>query len=133
MKNGKNMKQFLKILLVIVLIFPCVIIFNGCSCSDTSNKTNNNNNSNITHTVHFYTGNPKKFNIENQEVSDGGLVTKPDTSGWYYYDEVEKVTYTFGDWYSDESRDIRYVWKFTTDRVYDNLTLYAKWNEIPSN
>lgn len=126
------MKQFLKILLVIILIFPCVIMFNGCSCSDTSNNKNNNN-SNITHTVHFYTGNPEKFNIDNQEIPDGGLVTKPDTKGWYYYDEVEKITYTFGDWYSDQSRDIRYVWKFNTDRVYNELTLYAKWNEIPSS
>lgn len=132
LKNGKVMKKYLKILIVAILIFPCVMIFKGCSCSENSNNSTSNNKSNVTHTVHFYTGTPTRYNIESQEVKDGGLVTKPDTSGWWYYDEIEKVNKTFGDWYSDPSLDIRYVWKFNTDQVYGELTLYAKWNPIPS-
>ena len=131
MKNGKNLKNIFKIVLVVILIFPCVILFNGCSCS-TDNGSSGNQNTNVTYTVMFYTGNPDKFNIPKQEVKQGGLVTKPNTTGWYYYDEATGKNYSFGDWYSDPSLKLRYVWKFATDEVYSNLTLYAKWNEIPT-
>lgn len=131
MKNGKNLKNIFKIVLIVILIFPCVIIFNGCSCSS-DNGNSGNQNTNVTYTVMFYTGNPDKFNIPKQEVKQGGLVTKPNTTGWYYYDEATGKNYNFGDWYSDPSLELRYVWKFATDEVYSNLTLYAKWNEIPT-
>lgn len=123
----EKMKRIWKFLLVAIIILPCVMFFNGCSCSD---KSGNNTSSNVTHTIHFYTGNPEKFNIDNQEVKDGGIITEPDTIGWYYYDDTTGITYSFGNWYSDQSLDIKYVWKFKTDRVYNDMTLYAKWNEV---
>lgn len=130
MKNGK-LRNYLKILLVAILILPCVIAFKGCSCSknDGGNKTS----SNVTHTVIFYTGNPDKFNIPKQEIKDGGKVTRPDTKGWRYYNTTNNTVLSFDAWYSDPSLDIRYVWKFDTDQVYSDITLYAKWNEISTD
>lgn len=129
------MKNFLKILLITILIFPCIFAFSGCSCSTSGNSNNNKTNSNIAHTVHFYTGTSSKYNIPNIEVKDGEIIPKedrPNTDGWWYYDETEKVNKTFGDWYSDPSLDIKYVWLFDTDKVYGELTLYAKWNPVPT-
>lgn len=124
------MNKFCKILLIALIIFPCIFFFNGCSCSS-NDKSSNNTNSNITYTVHFYTGTENKFNVPSQEVKEGEKIVKPEISG-YYYDPVSKITYSFADWYTDPSFDTQYVWKFTTDTVHENLTLYAKWNEIPS-
>lgn len=36
-----------------------------------------------------------------------------------------KVGYTFSEWYKDSS--LTNVWDFTTDKVTDNMMLYAKW------
>lgn len=128
MKNGKKMRNIWKILIVSILIFPCVFIFGGCSCSD--NKNTNKKTSNLTHTVMFYSGYEEKFNIPKQEVKDGGLVTRPaETSTWYRKDQ-DGTLYRFGDWYSDSSLDIQYVWKFDSDQVYSELTLYASWVEM---
>lgn len=129
MKDGKKMKNFWKIFIVIILILPCLFVFKGCNCS--RNEENNNKNSNITFTITFYTNSTEHFNVPSQEIKEGELVTKPNTSGWYYYDEVKKKYVIFSDWYSDPSLDVKYVWKFTTDRVYRNFTLYAKWDEMP--
>lgn len=38
-----------------------------------------------------------------------------------------KVGYTFSEWYKDSG--LINVWDFTTDKVTDNITLYAKWIE----
>lgn len=129
MKNGEKLKNNLKVLLIAILILPIVMCFAGCSCS--KDNGNNSNASKVEYTIIFYTGNPEKFNIEKQIVKEGELITEPDTTGWYYYDEVTKKTKTFGNWYSDQSLDLKYVWKFQTDRVYNNMTLYAKWNDMP--
>jgi len=55
-----------------------------------------------------------------QEIAlDGKVVspTKPKKSG-----------YTFVGWYKDE--DLKLAWKFTTDVVIADMTLYAKWTKI---
>lgn len=130
MKDGNKMKKIWKIFIVTILILPCLFIFNGCSCS---NNENNNKNSNITYTITFYTNSTEYFNVPKQEIKEGELVEKPNTSGWYYYNESRQKYVVFADWYSDPSLDVKYVWKFTTDRVYNDLILYAKWDDVPEN
>ncbi len=131
MKNGKKMRNIWKKLIVAILIFPCVFIFGGCSCSE-NNKTSKNT-SKLTHTVMFYSGYEGKFNIPKQEVKDGGLVARPaETYNWYRKDS-DGTLYKFGDWYSDASLDIQYLWLFDSDQVYSELTLYASWEIWKSN
>ena len=64
-----------------------------------------------------------------QEIKEGGLVQKPEFPSTYY-NELTNSSYVFSGWYSDPSLDIKYVWNFETDRVYNNITLYAKCDEI---
>ena len=75
---------------------------------------------------------PDKFNVPKQEIKEGGLVKKPEFLSTYY-NESTNTSYVFNGWYSDSSLDIKYVWRFESDRVYSNMTLYAKWDEIKSN
>lgn len=130
MKNGeKNLKQKWKILLLIFLIMPCIFFFGGCSCS--KNNSNSNTQSNVTYTVIFYTGIAGKFNVPKQEIKEGELIKKPEFPSTYYNEETN-TSYVFNGWYRDSSLDIKYVWRFDSDRVYNNMTLYAKWDEIKS-
>ena len=127
MKNGEKLKQKWKILFLIILIMPCIFFFGGCSCS--RGNSNTTTESNVSYAVIFYTGISEKFNVPKQEIKEGGLVQKPEFPSTYY-NEITNSSYVFSGWYSDQSLDIKYVWKFETDRVYNNMTLYAKWDEI---
>ena len=131
MKNGEKLKQKWKILFLIILIMPCIFFVGGCSCSK-KNNTGSNTQSNVTYAVIFYTGIPDKFNVPKQEIKEGGLVKKPEFLSTYYNESTD-TSYVFNGWYSDSSLDIKYVWRFESDRVYNNMTLYAKWDEIKSN
>lgn len=106
---------------------PCIFVFNGCSCSRENSSSNTQ--SNVTYTVIFYTGISEKFNVPKQEVKEGGLVVKPEFPSTYY-NEKTNTSYVFSGWFSDPSLNIKYVWKFETDTVYNNMTLYAKWDEV---
>ena len=127
MKNGEKLKQKWKILFLIILVMPCIFFFGGCSCSKQNSNTTTE--SNVTYAVIFYTGIPDKFNVPKQEIKEGGLVKKPEFLSTYY-NESTNTSYVFSGWYSDASLDIKYVWRFENDRVYNNMTLYAKWDEI---
>ena len=58
--------------------------------------------------------------ISTQEIEKGSKVTKPT--------DPTKDGYTFGGWYSDSFYFYEYDFN---DKVLRNLTLHAKWNEIP--
>ena len=123
------MKKRLQILLMVFFILPCIILFKGCNCSCSSDAGNTTTTIDTTYTVFFYTGIDAKFNIPSQEIKDGELVRTPSNFPNFYYDTVKQKDMYFNGWYSDPSLDIRYLWKFETDEVHSNLTLYAKWEE----
>lgn len=56
-------------------------------------------------------------NVVLQTVEEGRLVTEPETP--------TRDTYVFDGWYKDSSFVTK--WNFATDKVYSNMTLYAKW------
>ena len=65
-----------------------------------------------------------------QEVREGGKVKKPINFPTRYLDESTRKTYQLVGWYSDPSRATEYLWKFDTDPVRSNMTLYALWEEV---
>ena len=69
----------------------------------------------------------------NHNVGNSAIQEITTAKDYYLADKGVVITnssYVFSGWYSDSSLDIKYVWKFETDRVYNNITLYAKWDEI---
>lgn len=55
-----------------------------------------------------------------QSVTGGGMVTKPA--------DPTREGYTFGGWYKEA--DCTTAWKFDTDTVTADITLYAKWAKV---
>ena len=66
-------------------------------------------------TVKFETG--CKMKIPDQKVKKGGYVQRPA--------EPTRNARTFAGWYFDDEYTER--WDFETDKVQDNMTLYARW------
>ena len=58
--------------------------------------------------------------VASQTVKDGEKVTKPSP-------DPTRSGYTFDAWYKEAS--LTTEWKFDTDVVTTNITLYAKWND----
>ena len=116
------MKNKWKIILICLFMLPCVVFFDGCSCSCTNNKSNGNGGqySNIYHSVSFYTGSEDTFNVQTQNIQHGGKVKKPS--------DPRKEGFAFQGWYVDEECTIR--WRFDSDVVTKQLTLYALWEEM---
>ena len=123
---GDFKKKQWQVLFVIILLLPCLFIF-GCSCSRDSNN-NSSSNGNI-YTVIFYTGIDNEFNLPKQEIEDGQKIKKPIMDS-RYIDEATQTIKQFVGWYSDPSCEAQYLWKFETDEVHSNLTLYALWEEV---
>ncbi|WP_276354807.1 InlB B-repeat-containing protein [Cohnella caldifontis] len=73
----------------------------------------------VTHTVTFDSNGGTTVN--SKTVVDGNTVTQPDAP--------TKSGFTFAGWYSDEALTVPY--DFSTP-VTGDLTLYAKWDEIPA-
>ena len=59
--------------------------------------------------------------VDSLSVDYGDTVTKPA--------DPTRDGYTFDGWYSD--KDFKTAWDFNT-QISDNITLYAKWTEIPT-
>ena len=108
-----------KILLICLIILPCVVFFGGCSCNS-SEETGETIYDNISYSVSFYTGSGSTFNMSTQTVKHGKYVTRPINP--------TREGYTFAGWYID--KDCTTVWKFESDPVLNNMTLYAKWNAL---
>lgn len=70
-------------------------------------------------TVTFSTGSGSK--VPTQTVKVGDTVVQPTAPSW--------DGHTFEGWYQDEG--LTKLWNFQTDTVTDDLTLYAKWKEVP--
>ena len=86
------------------------------SDTDTGTKTTEDDNTKYTVTFDSKGGST----ITSQEVKKGNKVTKPA--------DPTKDGYTFGGWYSDSYYINEYSFN---SKVTKDLTLYAKWNEIP--
>jgi len=110
------MKKKWKIILIAFFILPCVVFFGGCSC----NKPVETGKENVAYNVNFYTGSEETFNIPIQTVYHGELVIRPP--------KPVRENYSFAGWYKDLACTI--IWKFETDLVVENTTLYAKWTPI---
>ena len=72
----------------------------------------------VKYPVHFATGEGSA--IDSIEVAENGTVTKPA--------DPTREGYDFGGWYKDE--ECTTPWNFTTDKVTEETTLFAKWDEV---
>ena len=61
--------------------------------------------------------------VASQEVTDGGLVNRPDMP--------ERPGYYLNGWYTSPSTSPDTEWHFETDRVTEDITLYAVWTVKP--
>ncbi len=68
----------------------------------------------IIYTVNFESNGGSK--VPSQKIKFGGQVTEP---------KATKNGYAFAGWY--DSEELENEWNFSTDAVYDDMTLYAKW------
>ena len=84
--------------------------------TDTTTKTTEEDNTKYTITFDSKGG----TDVASQEIKKGNKVTKPT--------DPTRDGYTFGGWYSDSYYINEYSF---SSKVTKNLTLYAKWNEIP--
>ena len=66
----------------------------------------------------YKNGKPQPDGIAGKVVITGATTTEPDV-------ELKKEYYTFGGWYRDA--DGTKAWNFDTDKVRENIMLYAKW------
>jgi len=107
-------------------MIPCMIFMVGCGDNNNGDQTK----SDVICTVVFYTGVSNEFNVPKQEVYMGEVVRKPINFPTRYFDENTEKTYQFVGWYSDPSRTEEFLWKFETDEVKSDMTLYALWEEI---
>lgn len=98
-------------------MLPMVVFFPACNCSAGGDDDGLNS-----YCVKFYTdsGEAGSFDYDIQEVKHGGLVTRPTAP--------KKEGYVFSGWYKDIECTI--VWKFETDKVYEDTTIFAKFSKI---
>ena len=104
-------------------MLPCIFLF-GCGGNTEDEK------SDVLCTVIFYTGIGDEFNVPKQEVYMGEKIIKPINFPTRYYDESTDITYQLVGWYSDTSKSPEFLWKFETDIVRSDMTLYARWDQI---
>ncbi len=70
------------------------------------------------YTVHFSTGEGSA--VADAEVEKGATVVKPE--------DPTRDGFEFGGWYKDEACTT--PWNFSTDRISEETTLYAKWESV---
>ena len=127
------MKKKIKIFLIVFLLFPIMIFFDGCSCNAGSG---NGDNIDKTYLVNFYTNSYITFDLEQQEVKHGGYVLepkRPTTYTWINPQDGIKYTCFFVGWYKGFSLKDEDLWNFSSDVVTENITLVAKWDYIPQS
>lgn len=105
-----------KIVLILFLLFPCIIVMQGCG-GDGGTKEKPIN---VSYTVSFFTNSGDDFNYPNQNIEHGRLVRRPSNP--------VKEGYIFVAWYSDQ--ECTKVWNFDVDTVTSNMSLYAGWIEV---
>ena len=84
------------------------------SCGDSSGDPNGDPSDSIYYVIFDSCGGTS---IPTMEIEHGALLNAPDNPG--------KPSYSFSGWYKEAGCTT--VWNFSTDRVYSDITLYAKW------
>ena len=114
------MKRKSLFLILISSIMCLLFTLIGCN-SNTGNVPDDNDSNGVNeyYTVMFDSMGGSA--VESQRILKGNLARSPETP--------EKEDYSFIGWYksTDENAD---EWHFSTDRVIENITLYAKWQPI---
>lgn len=123
--DGKKNSKFRKIIAALFLI-PCMLFMVGCGDNNNDGETK----SDVICTVVFYTGISNEFNVPKQEVFMGEKIRKPINFPNRYFDEQKQKTLQFVGWYNDQSMTDEHLWKFETDLVKSDMTLYALWEEV---
>ena len=104
------MKNNLKIVFLLILMFPCAILFSSCA---NDNNKNANQNSSAYYTVQFDSdGGSEIAPITN--IQSGSKIAEPT--------EPTKEHYIFDGWYLGKDK-----WNFAGFTVTENITLKAKW------
>ena len=102
-------------------LLPCLVagllLMPGCD-----NPSGPDTTSNTQHIVTFESNGGST--VQPQTVNHGGKAAEPEG--------VTKEDHTLAGWYRDDNT-FENKWDFETDTVTVPITLYAKWNEIPSN
>lgn len=112
------MKKRWRAILIALIMLPLVAFFPGCNCSGSGGSDDGLN----SYCVKFYTdsGEDGSHNYDVQIVKHGGLVTRPK--------DPTKTGYQFINWYVD--KECTKVWKFESEKVYDDTTIYALFREL---
>lgn len=118
------MNRLKKILLIVFVFIPVALFCSGCNCSGESSEPVDD----TTYTVCFITNSPIDFNIGPYEVKSGDTLFEPKRPSMFekVHDDGYTYIYSFVDWYEDPET-WKTPWLFT-NKVYSNLTLYAKWS-----
>ena len=106
------MRKFKLFAVLLTCVLCLALVFGGCNNSNEESG----NNSGTYYTVSF--DSQGGSSVESQQVLKGNPVKSPDAP--------KRENYSFLGWYksSDKNAD---EWKFATDRVNSDITLYAKW------
>ncbi|MDE6617978.1 MAG: leucine-rich repeat protein, partial [Clostridiales bacterium] len=105
------MKRFKLIAMILTCVLCLAFVLTGCN-----NSNDEGGNNGTYYTVAF--DSMGGSSVESQRILEGNPVKNPDAP--------KRENYSFLGWYksTDENAD---EWKFSTDRVNSNITLYAKW------
>lgn len=88
------------------------------SCAQETNNPPVNNDETTYYTVEFDSNGGSE--VHSQRVREGNPVVRPDSP--------TREGFSFIGWY--EENTFVNQWNFDTDRVYSNLTLYARWQDL---
>ena len=133
-------KRFISILITIFLLFVAVFGSAGCGGGGSSNPTDNEANNPIPRpeptpepepdpapapTVYYtITFNSQGgSSVPSQRVKSGETVTKPV--------DPTRDRYTFTGWYKSANGTTQFKFGSDGDKVTRDITLYAKWSEVP--
>lgn len=113
------MKRFKSFLIGLSIMCAALFVLAGCA---NNNKPDSGEQDNHTYyTVEF--DSQGGSSVESQRILEGNTIRTPSVP--------TRETYSFIGWFTDTAENAT-EWKFSTDRVNSDLTLYAKWqsNEV---
>ena len=103
----------------IILSLICVLAFAFAGCSNNDKPNNGNQDNHTYYTVQF--DSQGGSSVESQRVLEGNTVRTPSVP--------TRETYSFIGWFVGTTENAT-EWKFATDRVNSDMTLYAKWQSV---
>lgn len=98
-------------------MLPLVAFFPGCNCSGSGSGEEGLN----SYSVKFYTNSDKSHTYSVQTVVHGHTASPPAEG------DPQKDGCSFVGWYKD--MELTMIWKFESDKVYGDTTLFAKFEK----